>query len=496
MPWRCNVARRLCWTAKPLSHTFGLANGARELRLREPMNKNACARSLEILAGFLVAYSQVAAGETVTYDVHLYEKRTCIDSNPCVHEPISRDIEVTADVPETLPDPFVVAGPESTDSGSYVYTFTVITRNHPNSAPLTSPLTAELLALKSRQGPPIEPGAVIQSDEYFFAFPDGVEDNGGARADIEVNQNRERQEEGTCCTDYSSWEFSENLSLNTIVPLGSAADVQLMSDAQTIAMLHGGNGATVTFSHGVTETNIAFVNGEFQEGPRMDTTYTGTATVRTAIAYTLKPAALDFGKQAVSTDGPAKSFTLINKGSAAMPISSIQIVGANRTMFSSTHDCGGSLAAGASCTINVTFRPTAQGSKAASLRVIAGGVTRNRPLTGKGVAAAPAYSLSTDNIAFGDQRRDTTSAPCIVTLTNTGSVPVHLQSVANQSGNPGMFPIANFCSNRIPAGASCKISVRFHPKSNGAKSTTLRIVGADGAPTRTVALSGTGVSAP
>jgi len=53
-----------------------------------------------------------------------------------------------------------------------------------------------------------------------------------------------------------------------------------------------------------------------------------------------------------------KNVTLKNTGTAILTISSIAITGTNAGNFAQTHTCGSSLAAGASCGISVTFRPT------------------------------------------------------------------------------------------------------------------------------------------
>jgi len=51
-----------------------------------------------------------------------------------------------------------------------------------------------------------------------------------------------------------------------------------------------------------------------------------------------------------------------------LTISSI-VVSGNASDFPQTHTCGGSLAAGASCTISMKFQPTAKGARTATLAV-------------------------------------------------------------------------------------------------------------------------------
>jgi hypothetical protein len=83
----------------------------------------------------------------------------------------------------------------------------------------------------------------------------------------------------------------------------------------------------------------------------------------------LSPTSLSFGTVAVGTLSPAKTVTLTNVGTTALTITGIAITGTNAGDFAQSHTCGSSLAAGASCTINITFKPTASGTRTAALSI-------------------------------------------------------------------------------------------------------------------------------
>jgi hypothetical protein len=72
-----------------------------------------------------------------------------------------------------------------------------------------------------------------------------------------------------------------------------------------------------------------------------------------------------FPSQWVGTTSAAQNFTVTNTGSAPLPISSIAINGD----FAQTNACGTSVAAGATCTISVTFTPTAAGARLAMITI-------------------------------------------------------------------------------------------------------------------------------
>src|SRR5437773_1514294 len=88
-----------------------------------------------------------------------------------------------------------------------------------------------------------------------------------------------------------------------------------------------------------------------------------------ASTVSLSPTSLTFANQTVGATSAAKVVTLSNSGSAALSISGIAIAGTNSADFTQTHTCLSSLAAGTSCTISVTFKPAATGTRSASVSV-------------------------------------------------------------------------------------------------------------------------------
>ncbi len=77
------------------------------------------------------------------------------------------------------------------------------------------------------------------------------------------------------------------------------------------------------------------------------------------------PGNLNFGVQAIGTTSPSQQITLSNYQSVVLIISNISITGD----YQQSNNCGVSLAANASCTITVTFQPTAPGVRTGTLTV-------------------------------------------------------------------------------------------------------------------------------
>jgi hypothetical protein len=108
-------------------------------------------------------------------------------------------------------------------------------------------------------------------------------------------------------------------------------------------------------------------------------------------------------------------------------------------------------------------------------------------------ATSPVLKISVTTLSFGDQQATTSSPPQTVTVTNAGTVPVTLQSIAVTGSETDDFSQSNNCGESIAALASCKIQVIFTPVSAGAKSTRLSITDSAAHSPQVVALTGQGV---
>jgi 6-phosphogluconolactonase len=100
---------------------------------------------------------------------------------------------------------------------------------------------------------------------------------------------------------------------------------------------------------------------------------------------TLAPQALAFDNVPVNTSSAAQSVTVTNTSAKAVAITSIALRGTAPGQFAFSDDCGKSLAANATCTLEAIFKPTTEGAKTAFLDVNGGGSgLRSVKLTGAG----------------------------------------------------------------------------------------------------------------
>jgi hypothetical protein len=201
----------------------------------------------------------------------------------------------------------------------------------------------------------------------------------------------------------------------------------------------------------------------------------------------LSSSSLSFGSLAVGNTSAAKTITATNRLSTALTFTNIGVTG---PFAIASNTCGTSLAAGASCTVGVTFSPTALGSAAGALSFADSAINSPQTVNLSGTGTAP-VTLSTSSISFGTVAVGSTSSAKSVTLTNAQSVALTFTSI----GVTGPFAISNnTCGASINAGARCTVSLTFTPTATGSATGTLTF--SDSAPNspQAVGLSGSGGS--
>jgi N-acetylneuraminic acid mutarotase len=156
---------------------------------------------------------------------------------------------------------------------------------------------------------------------------------------------------------------------------------------------------SVTFTPTTTGTRVGAITVTSNAGSSPDTvSLSGTGI---APAVSLSPTSLSFPTQDVGTSSSTQSVTLTNTGGAALTLSSIAASGD----FSQTNNCGASLAASGSCTITVTFTPTARDNRAGAITITsnATGSPHSVSLSGTGFLPASLANIATrGSVQTGD----------------------------------------------------------------------------------------------
>jgi hypothetical protein len=201
---------------------------------------------------------------------------------------------------------------------------------------------------------------------------------------------------------------------------------------------------------------------------------------------TLSNSTLGFGDQQIGITSPAQTVTLTNNQSIALNINSISVSG----NFAQTNTCGASLAANASCNIQVTFTPTATGTRSGMLTVKdnANSSPQTASLTGTGVVSV--LALAPGSFSFAPQVAGTTSSAQSTTVTNIGGTAFTISSVVAS----GDYAQSNTCSGAtLQPNGTCTINVTFSPSLTGSIAGEITINNSLPTTPSLVGVSGTGV---
>ncbi len=190
-------------------------------------------------------------------------------------------------------------------------------------------------------------------------------------------------------------------------------------------------------------------------------------------AFIVSPSSLTFSPAVIDFTQPTQNITVTNGTSAGVNITSASITGVNASDFALVpqpgSDCAITVPANATCTFGIAFVPSAAGARAAYL--ILANTSANPsiavPLGGTGASgSAGPVTLTPSSLAFTQL-----GIPQILTLTNTGSSTLSINSIAI-SGTE--FIQTNNCGSSLPASASCTLTVS-DPSSNASAPATLTV---------------------
>ena len=239
----------------------------------------------------------------------------------------------------------------------------------------------------------------------------------------------------------------------------------------------------VTFSPtaiGAATGTLTFTDSALTGTQTASLTGTGGAPV------TLSATSLSFGTVAEGNTSTAKTVTLTNSQNVALTFTSPVVASTGFAISSNT--CGTSIAAAATCTVGVTFSPTAIGAATGTLTFADSALSSPQTVSLTGTGSAP-VTLSASSLSLGTVTVGKTSAAKTVTLTNNEAVSLTFSGIVASAG----FAIAsNTCGASVAAGKSCTVGVTFTPTAKGAATGTLTFTDAAINSPQTVSLTGTG----
>ncbi len=306
-------------------------------------------------------------------------------------------------------------------------------------------------------------GAILSGNVYIFtSYASKLQnyDPSGIRKVCYWLDNTSMKGTATQCDSYKPYDFAGSVNNNSTSLAKSWNTTKVANAPHTITQL-------VTLSTGGSEVDTA------------------TFTISNP-TVTLSTTSLAFSGQLVGTTSPPQTVTLTNSGTASLTINGITSTG----NYAQSNTCGTGVAVSGKCTIQVTFTPTTTGTRSGSVSITdnAAGSPQQIVLSGNGTA--PALSLSSTTLSFGDQAVGTTSAPQTVTLTNSGTAPLTINGITST----GNYAQSNNCGTGVAGGGKCTIQVTFTPTTTGTRSGSVSITdNAVGSPQQ-IALTGNGTA--
>ena len=271
-----------------------------------------------------------------------------------------------------------------------------------------------------------------------------------------------------------SWQ-SPAVYKTGFTPAGTAnASLQLLLvdlDADgTLDLVTIGNQISVQFGNGdgTFSSPVFYPISEVAAGAALDLDDDGLADLvavgrsmtilRNSPIVLLTSPATGFPSTQIHSSSAPLTATLRNPNHVPLKLSAVQLTGD----FSQTNGCASELPPGSQCSIAVTFLPQARGLRTGTLSVLdaASHLAATLDFTGEGVTQGPAVTLLPSSLTFTGVRVATQTTQT-AQLTNTGTAPLSINSIATTGG--GQFSVTSNCGTSLAANASCTLTVTFSP---------------------------------
>jgi hypothetical protein len=208
---------------------------------------------------------------------------------------------------------------------------------------------------------------------------------------------------------------------------------------------------TITYS----PTGPATLNGNFSISSALNSltlSYQGTAVW--AYVFDLSATVMPFASVPVAST-VTQALTVTNPGNLALGAPTISVIGSG---YDASTNCTTGMAAGQSCTVLVSFNPTARNDYLGTLTVsYPDTAAKLVSLSGTGVQAELSVNAQTQGfgtVYIGDAHT------LNYVLTNIGNIPTGALTV---TGLPNSVTSSHSCGATIAAGASCTVSITYTP---------------------------------
>lgn len=228
----------------------------------------------------------------------------------------------------------------------------------------------------------------------------------------------------------------------------------------------------VSFTPSATGARAAyFVLGNTSPNPSVAVALAGTATAGTAGPVTLTPSTLS-----ITQLGVPQTLTLTNNGTSTLSINAISL---SSTGYTQTNNCGSSLVAGGSCTIDVSV-PVNTSDLSATLTVIDDAATG--PQTASLSFTRPPVVALTPLVDFGHWALGTVGDQFTIISTGSQRNGSFALTITGPNANDFSFSqtssqLSYSCPYDNSVGSPCNLNVYFVPSAQGVRTAFVNIAG-------------------
>jgi hypothetical protein len=263
-----------------------------------------------------------------------------------------------------------------------------------------------------------------------------------------------------------------------IASIVASGDYAFTSDCGTTLAFAASCALDVTFTPlaAGTRTGALTVTSNASGAPRA-VALTGVGQSDAAAVIELSVTALEFAPQTVGTRSAPQAVVVANSGNALLTFDTFSVSGEfvlQPDVATTTYQrCGGALAPGAVCALEIAFAPALQGLREGLLSIVsnAGATPARLRLLGTGIVTETPRTLSVvQEIRFGDQPVGSSSEARPLAITNNAASVASLTELSAS----GDFSVSETCTT-VEAGATCTPLVTFLPTALGERRGALTI---------------------
>jgi phospholipase C len=193
-----------------------------------------------------------------------------------------------------------------------------------------------------------------------------------------------------------------------------------------------------------------------------------------------------FGEQLLNTS-ITNTVKVFNPNSTALKVSSTAVSAGD---FKISGCSGLSVKVGDTCSLKITFVPTALGPRSATITITDNDASSPQTVTATGIGSA--LKLSMLRVNFTQPQVVGTTATMAYTITNTDTKVLTITSISEVGED---FIQTNTCPATLAPNANCKVTVKFTPLATGPRWGQINIVDSDPGSPHQVRLVGTGIKA-